>query len=248
MKLEGKIVLVTGASRGIGAAIAKKFAVEGAFVIIHYVHSHEKAEQVLKEIQIRGGKGVLFAADIATEKGLGDLVLFVTQQFGKVDILVNNASIFPRKTLSEVHYSDWDSVIHTNLRSVFELSRALGFLMQKNGSGVILNISSDAAFQTKTGLNMLYGLSKSGVLYLTKCFAKEFAPQVRINAICPGYTLTDMSGLLENPEKRKQAECVQLFKRVNDAEDIAQLSLFLVSEDSRNITGESFTINGGAML
>ena len=247
-KLKNKVALITGASTGIGRAIALAFAKEGAKIGVNYVFSKEQADTVVQEIQKSGSEGIAVYGNISVKEDINKMVAETIATYGKIDILVNCAAVYPRKPLNDVTKEDWDKMVDTNLWSIFYLSRSIGQRMVKQGSGVIINIASDAAEQTKTDSGMVYVMTKAGTINLTRSFAAALAPQVRVNAISPGYTLAPISGIEEDIEKRKKVEDSNPLKRVNNPKDIANMALFLASEDSHNITGENHTINCGSSL
>ena len=248
MKLENKVALITGASRGIGRAIALAFAREGAKVAINYRCSPNDAEGVVAGIRQLGSQAIAVQGNVASEEDLERIARETTATYGKIDILVNNASVYPRKSLEDVSKQDWDRIVNTNAWSVFYLSRLVGRQMSEQRYGVIINIASDAVEQAKTDSGMVYGMSKAGVVHLTRSFAYSLAPYVRVNAISPGYTLSGVSGLLENNEKREKVMAENPLKRVNGPKDVANLALFLASEESRSITGQNHIIDCGRSL
>jgi len=246
--LQNKVALVTGGSRGIGAAIVLALAQEGADVAINYRSSRTQAQNVLQQVEAYGRRGLLVEGDISDLAVQQDVVSRVLNHFGRIDILVNNAGIALRKPFLEVQAEDWESVINTNLRSVYFLSQRIARNMLEQKSGVIINIASDAGLQVKNNNGIEYGIAKSGVIYLTRSLAATLAPNVRVNAISPGYTLTDMATFKDNPGKQAGIEMLLPLGRVNQPEDIASMAVFLASNHASNITGQNFIIDGGASL
>ncbi len=246
--LQNKVAFVTGASRGIGAAIALALAQDGADVAINYRNSHAEAERVLAQVEAYGRKGLLVQGDIADLASQEQLVSKVLDYFGRIDILVNNAGVTLRKPFFEVQEADWDSVLNTNLRSVYFLSQRVARDMLGRGSGVIINIASDAGLQVKNNTGIEYGISKCGTIYLTQSLAATLAPHIRVNAISPGYTLTDMATFRYDPQRQRDIEGKLPLGRVNTPQDIAHMAVFLASSRASNITGQNFIIDGGASV
>jgi NAD(P)-dependent dehydrogenase (short-subunit alcohol dehydrogenase family) len=256
MKLKDQVAIVTGSGRGIGRAIAQRFANEGAAVL---VTSRTKNEilAVAQEISAAGGRAAALAANVALEDDCARIVNEAQKQFGRVDILVNNAGIFgPVKPAEEISPAEWDETLAINLRSAFLLSRLVLPEMYKRGSGNILNISSLAA-KAAFGLEAPYAASKAGIVGLTRCLAAEGARKgVRVNALCPGPVFeTKMSKELGlelsrrlNLDPKKQVEDFAntvLQGRGQTADEIAAAALFLVSNESSAMTGQAVNVDGG---
>jgi 3-oxoacyl-[acyl-carrier protein] reductase len=249
MKLKGKSALVTGASRGIGRAIVLEFAREGADVGINYVHDHAQAKRTVDEARHYGVKAVQMLSDMYYPELINLMISEFIATFGKIDILVNNAGVLERANFFDVNEALYDKVIGTNLKSAFFASQYAGKFMKEQKSGKILNISSAGGINAQFPNGIEYAVSKAGMIHLTKCLAGCLAPyNVNVNCIAPGYTSTDMTGYVTNPQKRAERERTIALGRVNEPEDIAKLALFLASEDARNITGEVFPIQGGRHL
>ncbi|MDD3646881.1 MAG: 3-oxoacyl-ACP reductase FabG [Candidatus Dojkabacteria bacterium] len=247
MKLKGKTALITGASRGIGRAIALAFASEGANIIVNYKENMKKALSVAKKIQEVGVKAEIVRADISQFSDLKLLVEKSISAIGKIDILVNNAGIGPRENFEECTEETWNSTIDTNLKSIFFLSQLVAKHMKKLRSGNIINIASQAGL-VHNNVPIIYGLSKSGVIYLSKFLANILAPEIRVNCISPGRTSTDMTGYATNPLKKAEREKNIPLGRVNEPEDIAKAALFFATADSVNVTGQVLSIDGGEVI
>jgi 3-oxoacyl-[acyl-carrier protein] reductase len=252
MLLENKVALVTGASRGIGRAIALGLANEGTSVAVHYNKSKEKAEEVVREIGDLGNEGAkAFQTDLNFNEGVYALVRAVSEQYGGIDILVNNAGVNPRVGgFDSVGLEEWDSVMSVNLRAPFFLSQHVSWHMKELGDGgSIINISSNAALRAKNDFSIPYSVSKSGLVSLTKDLARTLAGDgIRVNCIAPGYTMTDMSAFKRGDELyRKISEKIPL-GGVNEPKDIAGYAVFLASDWSKGMTGQVFTVDGGFNL
>lgn len=247
MKLLNKVALVTGGSRGIGSAIVKELAKEGAKVVFTYHSSPDKAQSVLDEIKNAGGDGRIFKADAANFNDAQNTVSFVLNEFGALHILVNNAGITKDNLILRMTEQDWDEVINTNLKSVFNYTKAAIKPMINQRDGKIVNISSVVGIMGNVG-QANYVAAKAGVIGLTKSLAREFASRnINVNAIAPGYIETDMTAKLTETQKQAILNLIPL-KRIGRAEDIARLVAFLVSEDANYITGQVFCVDGGMVM
>ena len=246
MKLQNKVALVTGSGRGIGRAIALRFAEEGASVVVNSLH-RENSESVKKEIESSGGKAISVPCDISKAGSVDELFERTKQEYGGIDILVNNAGINIVKPALEMTETDWDTVLSINLRSIFVCSKAAATLMIPKRSGKIINISSIV------GINPFpnrapYATSKAGVIMLTRELATEWAKHnITVNAIAPGFILTDM---LKNRISEGAINGDAILKRVplgrfGVVEDIAHAALFLALDGSSYITGQCLTVDGG---
>ncbi len=256
MMLKDQVAIVTGSGRGIGRAIARRFAAEGAAVLATARTANE-IEKVAAEIRAAGGRAAALAADVAREADCARIVKAAREQFGRVDILVNNAGIFgPVKPAEEITAAEWDEALAINLRAAFLLSRLVLPEMYARGSGNILNISSLAA-KAAFGLEAPYAASKAGLLGLTRCLAAEGARKgVRVNAICPGPVFeTDMSKNLGlelsrrmglDPKKQMEDFANTVLQgRGQTADEIAAAAVFLVSSEASAITGQGVNVDGG---
>jgi len=256
MLLKGQVSIVTGSGRGIGRAIARRFAVEGAAVLVTS-RSAKEIEAVAAEIRATGGRAAALSADVAREDDCARIVDAARAHFGRVDILVNNAGIFgPVKPAEEISAAEWDEALAINLRAAFLLARLVLPEMYARGSGSILNISSLAA-KAAFAWEAPYAASKAGLLGLTRCLAAEGARKgVRVNALCPGPVFeTKMSKELGlelsrrmNLDPKKQVEDFAksvLQGRGQTADEIAAAALFLVSAESSAMTGQAVNVDGG---
>ena len=256
MLLNDKVAIITGGGRGIGRAIARRFASEGASVLVA-ARTSKEVSAVAAEIQAAGQRAAAISADVAQESGCQKIVEEARKRFGQIDILVNNAGLLgPVKAAEEISPAEWDEVIAVNLRGPFLLSRLVLPEMYRRGSGVIINISSvaaKAAFQW----NSSYAASKAGLVGLTRTLAAESARKgVRVNAICPGPVAeTEMSQALGQAlAERLQMDAEKLFQgflqgilqgRAQTADEVAAAALFLASSEASAITGQTMNVDGG---
>lgn len=247
MKFEGKVALVTGASRGIGRAIALTLAAQGADVAVNYAGSEAAAKEVAAEIEAMGRKAFVIQADIASTEASTAMVDAVVKEFGRIDVLVNNAGITRDGLLMRMKEEDWDAVITTNLKGVFNCTKAAIKYMMKQRSGSIVNISSIVGVMGNAG-QANYCAAKAGVIGFTKATAKEVAARgIRVNAIAPGFIKTDMTSVL--PEKVVEAMLAGIpLNRLGETEDIAKAVLFLASSDANYITGQTLHVDGGMVM
>lgn len=247
MRLAGKTALITGASRGIGRAIAELFAQEGAKVAIVYNRSKEPAEQVAQAIQQAGSEALLVQHDVSDAEGAAGVVEQVVGQWGKLDILVNSAGIIRDRLFLQMTPEDWQSVIETNLNGTFYYCKAAGREMMGKRSGSIINISSVAAQHSNKGQSN-YAASKAGIEALTRTLAAELAGRkVRVNAIAPGFIETDMTEAVRSMAGDTIQKAIPL-KRYGQPVDIARAAVFLGCDDSAYITGQVLTVDGGLSL
>lgn len=243
--LDGKHALVTGGSRGIGRAIALKFASEGADVAITFFSRKEEADAVVAEICAMGRRAVCYQSDASDFNAAGETVAAADAFLGGLDILVNNAGVTRDSLLIRMDEQQWDTVINANLKSVFNYCRHAGALMMRRRSGSIINISSVVGLGGNAG-QCNYAASKAGVIGLTMSVAKELGTRgVRANCIAPGFILTEMTSRLPDNLKDMWIQDT-LLKRAGLPEDVANVALFLASELSSYITGE--TINCSAHM
>jgi 3-oxoacyl-[acyl-carrier protein] reductase len=242
--LSGKIALVTGASRGIGAAVAASLAACGASVAVNYSGSKSSADAVVGGIQAQGRRALALQADVSDAAACVELVQETIDGLGGLDIVVNNAGIARDGLIVRMSDEDWDAVIGINLTGVFNVTRAVTRHLMKQRSGAIVNVTSVIGLVGNAG-QANYAAAKAGVIGLTKSVAKELAPRgVRVNAVAPGFIGTDMTA--ELPENVRQAALGQIaLGRFGDAEDVAMAVAFLVSEEARYITGQTLAIDGG---
>jgi 3-oxoacyl-[acyl-carrier protein] reductase len=245
-KLEGKVALVTGASKGIGASIAKHLAAEGASVVVNYASSKEGADRVVNEIKGKGGKAVAIQADVAKLADITRLLAETKKAFGKLDILVNNAGIYEFSPLDGVSEEHFNKQFDLNVLGLLLTSKEAAKYFDGNG-GSIINISSVVSTLTPPNA-AVYGATKASVDAITKILAKELAPRkIRVNAINPGMVITegtDAAGISEG-DFRKQVEAQTPLGRVGKPDDIAPAAVFFASNDAAWITGETLVIAGG---
>lgn len=242
--LKGKVGIVTGAASGIGEAIANKIAQEGCILIANDIDG-PSLNKVVEEIQSSGFKAIGVKANIAKKSEVELLVQTVIQKFGKIDLLVNNAGIYPASPVVELSEEEWDRVININLKGVFNCSQAVIEHMAKQRSGAIVNIGSLDG-KNPSGGNAHYSAAKAGVMNLTKTFAIEFAKYgIRVNCVAPGWVATPK--VLANKRWKMAIKGIPL-GRLAKTEEIAEGVLFLLSNSSSYITGEILDINGGLMM
>lgn len=244
MKLQNKVAVVTGASRGIGRAITKEFALAGAKVVINYHKSAAQAEELQAELSAQGLETVVFQADVANEADVQALINFAVQQYGGIDILVNNAGIAIDKPWNEKTVAEWNQVWGTNLIGAFLTAKYASPHLQKSGAGRIINISSTNAENCYNPDSMDYDASKAGLVSLTKNLALSLAPTVLVNAILPGWVDTEMNKDL--PADFMAGEAEKIFvKRVAQPVEIAKVAVFLASDDASYVNGSLITVDGG---
>ena len=245
--LEGKIALVTGASRGIGRAIALQLAAEGAKVAINFAGNTAKAEEVKAEIESKSGEALLIQANVASSEAVDEMVKKVADTWGKIDILVNNAGITRDGLLMRMKDTDFDDVINTNLKGVYNCTKAVSKLMIKHRSGRVVNMASIVAITGNAGQTN-YAAAKAGIIGFSKSAAKEFAARgITVNVVAPGFIETDMTAVLSDNIKETMLKDIPL-GRVGKLEDIAQAVKFLVSDDAAYITGQVLRVDGGMSM
>jgi len=250
MILEGRVVLVTGASSGIGRATAEVMAREGARVGVNYLNSQKGAEQAVEHIRQAGGEALAIRADVTRDADVRALVAAVREQWGRIDILVNNAGdLIARHTLADMTEEYWDQVMDLNLKSAFLCTRAVWEEMVARKDGCIINVSSIAA-RNGGGVGVAaYAAAKGGLLTYTKALAKELAPHgVRVNGIAPGVIATRFHERFTSPELMARLVGNTPLGRAGTAEDIADVILFLASPAARFLIGETVEVNGGMLM
>lgn len=244
-KLQGKVAIVTGASRGIGKAIALQFASEGATVVVNYARSSGAADEVVAQITAAGGTAKAVQADVSQGEQVDALIKTTKSDYGAIDILVNNAGITKDTLLLRMKPEDWQAVIDLNLTGVFLCTRAVSKLMLKQRSGRIINITSVAGQMGNPG-QANYSAAKAGVIGFTKTVAKEFAPRgITVNAVAPGFIATDMTEGLDN-------DAILQFiplGRYGQPDEIAGMVRFLAADPAAAyITGQVFNVDGGMVM
>jgi len=244
--LEGKTALITGASRGIGKAIAHRFALEGSDIAITNIVDDEEFKTTIKELEALGVKAKGYVSNAASFEDSQRVINEVVKDFSKIDILVNNAGITRDTLLMRMTEDQWDSVIAVNLKSVFNLTKAVLMTMIKQKSGSIINMSSVVGVSGNAGQSN-YAASKAGILGFTKSVAKEVGSRnIRCNAIAPGFILTEMTEKLPEDVKNDWANKIPL-KRGGTPEDVANTALFLASDLSSYVTGQTIHVCGGML-
>jgi 3-oxoacyl-[acyl-carrier protein] reductase len=247
MRLEGKKAIVTGASRGLGRAIALAFAREGADVLVNFASRKEQAKEVVAAIEGLGRRAILHRADVSDAAQARAVVEAALARFGRVDILVNNAGITMPKGLLETSEAEWDRVLAINLKGVFLCCQAVAQAMMAQGGGRIINIASTAG-QAGILSGPAYCAAKAGVLGLTKCLARAFAPyNVQVNAISPAMIDTEIL-YWRTPEQWKDTlESIPL-KKLGNPDDLAEAAVFLASSGGNFVTGATLDVNGGLSM
>ena len=248
MRLAGKVALVTGAQQGIGKAIALAYGRAGASVVINYLDSQPAAEESASQIRAMGQRAVIIAGDVAQAADVRRLVEAGTS-LGGIDILVNNAGIFPRVEFLDMTEAQWDEVLNVNLKGTFLCTQAVAQKMVERGrGGAVINLASGAAFRSSPR-GVHYVASKAGIVGLTRAAALELASyRVRVNAIAPGITDTAQPRYGMSEEELQAAGRQVPLGRMGTPEDVADLAVFLASEESRHITGQTIHVNGGQYL
>ncbi|WP_347158521.1 3-oxoacyl-[acyl-carrier-protein] reductase [Pontibacter chitinilyticus] len=244
--LEGKVALITGASKGIGRAIAQQFVEMGAQVAFTYLSSVEKGQQLEQELAANGGKVKGFRSDAADFAQAEQLVEDVVKEFGKLDVVVNNAGITRDGLLMRMNEEQWDAVINTNLKSVFNVTKAASKHMMRAKSGSFINITSVVGLKGNAG-QANYAASKAGIIGFTKSVALELGSRnIRSNAIAPGFIETEMTGELDQKVVDEWRKAIPL-KRGGSPEDVAKAAVFLASDNSAYITGQVLQVDGGML-
>lgn len=244
--LKGKVALITGASRGIGRAIAQRFAQEGAHVAFTYLSSVEKGQALEEELRVFGNTVKSYRSDASDYKAAEDLIAAVIADFGTVDVLVNNAGITKDGLLMRMSEEQWDTVITVNLKSVFNLTKAVIKPMMKARSGSIINLTSVVGIRGNAG-QANYAASKAGIIGFTKSVALELGSRnVRSNAIAPGFIETEMTGEINAKAVDEWKQQIPL-KRGGQPEEVADACVFLASDLSRYITGQVLQVDGGML-
>lgn len=243
-KFDNKVALVTGAGRGIGAAIAKGLAKEGAFVIVNYSGNDVAANETVREIENAGGSAEVYKCGVQDSEAVKKMTEYIIEKYKKIDILVNNAGITRDGLMLRMSDEDFDSVISVNLKGTFNCTKSVSRYMLKQRSGRIINMSSVVGICGNAG-QVNYSASKAGIIGLTKSAAKEFASRgITVNAVAPGYVDTDMTKVLSDEVKNEIMKAIPA-GRMGKAQDISNAVLFLASEEAEYITGQVISVDGG---
>jgi 3-oxoacyl-[acyl-carrier protein] reductase len=243
--LAGKVAIVTGASRGIGRAVAERFASEGARVAVNWVRGEREANGVVEAIAKDGGQALSVQGDVSRSKDVRELVQATVDRFGRVDILVNNAGVMVSKSVLDTTEDDWDRTIDVNLKGAYLCSKEVAPMMLEQKAGKIINMSSNSGLYHPSAMRFTeYVVSKAGMNGLTKAMALALGPYITVNAICPGWIKTEMiEGTDPEVERRILAETA--LGRWGTPDEIAGAALFLASKDADFITGELLIVAGG---
>ena len=243
-RFENKIVLVTGAGRGIGASIAKRFASEGAEVIVNYSGNDEAAQKTVDEITATGGQAQKNKCSVNDSESVKVMIDEIIKKFGRIDIPVNNAGITKDGLMLRMTDEDFDRVIDVNLKGTFNCTKYVSKYMLKQKSGKIINISSVVGLSGNAG-QVNYSASKAGIIGITKSAAKELSSRgITVNAVAPGYVDTDMTKVLSDNIRNEILKNIPL-QRMGNVEDISNCVAFLASEDASYITGQVISVDGG---
>lgn len=242
-----KTALVTGASRGIGKAIALALAAKGYAVAVNYAGSQAAAEAVKDEIIAAGGQAFTIQGDVSKSEDVDRIFKTIKEEFGQLDVLVNNAGITRDGILLRMKEENWDAVISTDLKSDFLTTKAAAQMMMRKKKGAIINIASVVGIMGNAG-QANYAAAKAGVIGLTKATAKELAGRnIRVNAVAPGFIATDMTDVIPEKNKEMMLQSIPL-GRMGLAEDVANAVCFLASEDASYITGQVLKVDGGMVM
>ena len=243
----GKIAVVTGASKGIGRACALRLAKDGMTVVVNYSHSDAEAAKTVEEIKAAGGDAVAYKADVSDLNQVKDMFKFVSDTYGRVDVLVNNAGIVRDEYLLMLTQENLDKCLDLNIKGYFYCAQQAALKMFSQKSGVIVNMSSVSSKMALAGQSV-YSATKGAVNSMTQTMAKELArKKIRVNAVCPGFVQTEMVDQLPEDKKKEYVKEVPL-GRLADVEEVAGLGPFLCSDDASYITGQAIVLDGGLSL
>lgn len=244
--LEGKVALITGASKGIGRKIAEKFVEQGAQVAFTYLSSVEKGEALEKELQTGSAKVKGYRSDASNFAEAEKLIEAIVADFGTLDIVVNNAGITKDGLLMRMTEENWDDVLNINLKSIFNITKAASKIMMKNRRGVFVNMSSVVGVQGNAG-QANYAASKAGIIGFSKSIAKELGSRnIRTNVVAPGFIRTEMTDVLDPKVVEGWAQAIPL-KRAGETEDVANVCVFLASDMSAYVNGQVLSVCGGML-
>ena len=247
MNEDAKVALITGATRGIGKQIALKLANQGYNIALNYRKQNEELEALKKEIESQNVKCLTVYGDVSNYEDVEKFIKEIIKEFGKIDVLVNNAGITKDMLLMRMKKEDFESVIDVNLIGTFNVTKNVIPYMMKARNGKIVNISSVVGISGNAGQTN-YSASKAGIIGFTKSLAKEVASRnINVNAIAPGFIKTDMTDILKEEVKEEISKTIPL-KRMGEAKDVANLVKFLVSEESNYITGQVINVDGGMLM
>ncbi len=247
LALENKVAVVTGASRGIGRAVALELARRGASVVVNYHKNADAASEVVSAIQAAGGRAIAVQADVGEFTQAETLIQAALDTFGQIDILVNNAGTTRDQLLMLMKEEEWDEVLRTNLKSVFNCCKAAARPMVRRRQGRIINITSVSGIAGQAGQTN-YAASKAGIIGFTKSLAKELGPRnITVNCVAPGFIMTDLTADLPEELKQKGIEATPL-RRWGKPEEVAYAVAFLASDEAAFITGATLTVDGGLVM
>jgi short chain dehydrogenase. len=244
MKLKGKAAIVTGASRGIGRAIAYKMALEGAKVLVNYHKSKDEAIELVKEIRDKGGYAVAFGADVRDRNSVREMVEVAKVNVGRPDIVVNNAGIARYTLFTDMPDEQWKEVMDTHVLGTYNVLKEVLPYMISEKKGCIINITSIWGI-CGAAMEVAYSTAKGAIIAMTKALAKELGPSgIRVNAIAPGIINTDMLSSFTAQELEKMRNAIPV-KRIGTPEDVAEVAVYLASDEARYLTGQVITVDGG---
>lgn len=245
---DGKTAIVTGASRGVGRAVALRLAEGGANVVVNYLNNHAEADETVSLCEAKGVEAIAVSADVSEFAGAQEIAKQTIEKFGRIDLLVCNAGIWDGAPIEDMSEDLWNKVINTNLKSAWAMTKACVPAMKKRDSAAIVLVSSTAGQRGEAGYSN-YAASKGGQISFTKALASELCPKIRVNAVAPGWIETAMVRPVFEDKAYEQSVINSIpLKRIATTDDVALSICFLLSDWSRHITGEILNINGGAVL